>query len=395
MNDALPLITQPDLSGKRILTRVDFNATTNADDRIIDSFKIKENAPTINYIAKKKTKIILLSHRSSVVQDGKKITPSFKPLIGQIENLLKHRITLLDPLDLAQAQKIIKRANFGEIFFFDNTRLHPAEVKADIQHAKALAKLGDVLVYDAFASYRPETTTVVLPRFLPTYIGFTMQQEMKMLSAIFKKPRRPLVCIIGGAKTEVKVGIVRKFLQFADTIVLGGSVANTFLTAWGIHLGASLVDHDMVATARDLLWQALHSRVALELPHDFIVGKAGQANVLALHHTQIASSYAAFDIGPATRKRYQSIISRAGTIVWNGPMGKYEDRLFRAGTLSVLDAIIQARGKKIVGGGDTITSLPKRKRKALDHVSTGGGAMLVFLESGTTPPIEAIKKYGS
>lgn len=217
-----------------------------------------------------------------------------------------------------------------------------------------------------------------------------------MLSSIFKNPKRPLICIVGGAKTEVKVGIVRRFLSSADTVILGGGVANTFLHAWGIHLGSSLVDREMVSVARELLWLALHSRVALELPHDFIVSRVGTNNsIRSVLHTEITPEYRALDIGPLTQKRYRDLIQQAGTIVWNGPMGKYEQKEFRAGTMAVLDAIVSSKAKKIVGGGDTITALPEAKRQTIDHISTGGGAMLVFLESGTTPPIEAIRKHSN
>lgn len=390
----LPFITQAPLHGKTVLARVDFNVTVDGDDQILDASKILENLATINYLRQKKTKIVLFSHRSIVKENGKKIAPSFKELVPQIEKIINCKLRFLSPLELDQAEKEVKQAKHGAVFLFDNTRLHPAEEKLDTQYAKALAKLGDIFVYDAFASYRPEVTTVTLPRYLPTAIGFTMREEIRMLSSIFHKPKRPLIAVIGGAKTEVKVGIVRNFLHFADTIILGGSVANTFLQAWGIDLGGSKVDTEMVSVARELLWMALHSRVALELPHDFMISRVGSSNsIKSVLHTEIKSGFAAYDIGPATRKRYGSIIASSGTVVWNGPMGMYEKEVFRAGTTSILDAIISSKAKKIVGGGDTITALPEEKRKKIDHISTGGGAMLVFLESGATPPIEAIRKY--
>lgn len=393
MQQNLPLVSSAPLFKKTVLVRVDFNVTVDDANNIREASKIIENIPTIDYISKQQTKVILFSHRSTIKKAGKKIKPSFRPLLTQIEKIIKKRIRLLDPRDLNKAKRAIDSGK-NQLFLFDNTRLHPGEETSDTRYAKDLARLGDVFVYDAFASYRPEATTVGIPRFLPTYIGFTMDKEITMLSSIFKNPRRPLVAIIGGAKTEVKVGIVRKFLSFADTVVLGGSVANTFLRAWGIDLGASLVDAEMVSVARELLWLALHSRVALELPHDFMVSHYKERTApKAVHHLEIGRSYAAFDIGPETQKRYRSIVHQAGTVVWNGPMGLYEKAEFQGGTLALLDAIATARAKKIIGGGDTITALPDIKRKNIDHISTGGGAMLVFLESGTTAPIEAIRKY--
>lgn len=394
MKASLPRINQAKIAGKTVLARVDFNVTVDDDNVILDATKVLENLPTIHYLLKHKVKVLLFSHRSTVKVDSVKTKPSFLPLLPQIEKIINHKLHLLDPRDLGRAKEEIAKSPFGTVFLFDNTRLHPGEEIGDITYAKELAKLGDTFIYDAFASYRPEATTVALPRFLPTYIGFTMQREIAMLSSIFKKPKRPLLSIIGGAKTEIKVGIVRRFLQVSDTIILGGGVANTFLHAWGIHLGSSLVDIEMIPVARELLWMALHSRVALELPHDFIIAPQKDLdNIREVSHTDIAPDYAALDIGPATRRRFDSIIQQAGTIVWNGPMGKYEDPRFSSGTLSVLESIIKTKAKKIVGGGDTITALPKEKRGAIDHISTGGGAMLVYLESGTTPPIEAIRKY--
>lgn len=397
MNKSLPIITSADIKGKTVLARVDFNVTVNEQNVIVDRTKILENIPTINYLINGGAKkIVLFSHRSILKKNGAKEKTSFEPLIKELENTLKHRIHLVDPRDVDAAEATIKKSNNNELILFDNTRLHPSEETCDTRYGKRLSSLGDLFVYEAFASYRPETTTVVLPRFLPTYIGFTMQQEISVLSSIFKKPKRPLICIVGGAKTEVKVGIVRKFLEFADTVILGGAVANTFLHGWGIHLGSSLVDMEMVSVARELLWLALHSRVALELPHDFTVGRIGSKNhIRSVLHTEITPEYAAFDIGPSTRKRYAEIIKTAGTVVWNGPMGKLEDEEFRFGTKAVLDAMIESKAKKIIGGGDTITALSRQERTKIDHISTGGGAMLVFLESGTTAPIEAIQKYTS
>lgn len=390
----LPRVSNQSFKNLTVLARVDFNVTVDEKNRIRDASKILENIETINYLANQGAKILLLSHRSTEKRDGQKTKPSFRLLIKEIETILKKKLQLIDICTLSRARKEIATLDKGEIALFDNTRLHPGEETCDTSYGRELAKLGDIFVYDAFASYRPETTTVVLPRFLPTFVGFTMEKEITMLSSIFHKPRRPLICIIGGAKTEVKVGIVRRFLAVADTVVLGGSVANTFLKAWGIELGGSLVDEEMVIVAKELLWLALHSRVALELPHDFLISKIGSSKSIRIaSHTKIRSGFSAYDIGPATCKRYSKIIGEAGTVVWNGPMGLYEREEFRQGTLSILDSVVSSSATKIVGGGDTITALPKHKRKGIDHVSTGGGAMLVFLESGTTPPIEAIRKY--
>ena len=394
MKSDLPFIREAKVKGKTVLARVDFNVTVDENDQIKDFTKIKENVETINYLLKAgATRIILMSHRSTIKRNGTKEKPSFAPLVSQIEKVLKHKIVLLDPRDLEGAKARIAE-NGTQLFLFDNTRLHPAESGADTFYGKQLAALADVFIYEAFASYRPETTTVVIPRYLPTYIGFTMAQEIDQLSSIFSKPKGPVVCIIGGAKTEVKVGIVRRFLQSADTVILGGGVANTFLHGWGIYMGASLVDTDMVNVARELLWLALHSRVALELPNDFIVSRVGTGNsVRSVLHTEITPEYGAFDIGPVTQMRYKALIKSAGTVVWNGPMGLFEREEFSGGTNAILDAIVKTEAKTIVGGGDTITALPQSKRSKIDHISTGGGAMLVFLESGTTPPIEAIRKY--
>ncbi len=228
-----------ELENKTVLLRVDFNVPVDNYNRIKNAAKIKQSLPTIKYLFKQKATIILLSHRSEIKGTGEK--PSFKPLVKQISSIIGKKIHFLNILDLKLAQKKISRLKSGEIALFENTRHHPGEEINDEKFAKELASLGHYFVYDAFPSHRPEVSTVGLTKMLPSIFGFSVQKEVEMLTKVTNNPKKPFVAIIGGAKTEIKVGLVEKFIETADTIILGGAVANTFLKAMGKNLGKSLV----------------------------------------------------------------------------------------------------------------------------------------------------------
>lgn len=378
-----------DLKNKTVLLRVDFNVPVDKNDKIKSSAKIKQSLPTIKFLLKNKASVILLSHRSEI--KGTKIKPSFKPLVDQIAKIIGKKITFLSILDLKKAQKAISKLKPGALMLFENTRHHPGEEINDDKFAKDLASLGHYYVYDAFPSHRAEVSTVGLPKMIPSTFGFAVQKELEMLTKITQNPRQPFVAIIGGAKTEIKVGLVEKFIETADAIILGGAVANTFLKAMGNNVGKSLVDEEMIPLAQKLIEKAKTTRVKLFLPEDVLVAHFETfTDIKIKHHSELEEHEAIFDIGPITLRNYDKIIRTAQTIVWNGPLGKYEQEDFARGTKALLNLIAKYQNTSIIGGGDTLGLIDSKIKKNITYLSTAGGAMLKFLEKGTTPPIEAI-----
>lgn len=378
-----------ELANKTVLLRVDFNVPVDNNNIIKNAAKIKQSLPTIKYLLKQKAKVILLSHRSEIKGSG--IKPSFKPLVKQISKIIGKKIHFLNILDIKKAEKKITGLKQGSVVLFENTRHHPGEEVNDEKFAKDLAGLGHYFVYDAFPSHRPEVSTVGLTKFIPSLFGFSVQKEVEMLTKVTKDPKKPFVAIIGGAKTEIKVGLVDKFIETADSIILGGAVANTFLKAMGINLGKSLVDDDMIPLARKLLQKAERSNVKVLLPEDVVVAHHESFRGIKIkHHSQISSDEAIFDIGPETLNNYDQVIKTASTIVWNGPLGKYEHKAFVKGSKDLLSLVAKYNNVSIIGGGDTLELIDSKLKKNITYVSTAGGAMLKFLEKGTTAPVEAI-----
>lgn len=384
-------ISKINFKNKKVLLRVDFNVPVDQNNQIKNDAKIRESLKTIQHLFKQKAIIIILAHRSEV--KGSDTKPSYKPLISQISKILRKPITFLDILNLKNAKNIIDKLKPGEIAMFENTRFHPGEEINDEKFSKQIASLGDIYVYDAFPSHRPHASTVGLTKHLPSVIGFQANREVAMLRKVTKNPKKPVLAMIGGAKTEIKVKLVEKFISTSDYIILGGAVANTFLKALGFNLGKSLVDEEMVPIARKLIHLALKSRVKLLLPEDVIVAHHQKMNNIKIkHHSELDDDEAIFDIGPKSLELYESVISKAKTVVWNGPFGKYENPEFIKGTKKLLSYVAKYENISILGGGDTLGIIDAKTKKNITYVSTAGGAMLKFLEKGTIAPIEAIEK---
>ena len=276
----------------------------------------------------------------------------------------------------------------------ENIRFYKGEEGNDRSFAKHLASMADYFVNDAFGtSHRVHASIVGIAEFLPSFAGLLMAKEVQMISEAVEKPQKPFLLLIGGAKTPEKISVIERLLDVADTVVLGGAIANTFLAAWGFGMGRSMVDYEMVEMARVVFWKTTRNHSALILPQDVIISDMDRKlRPKVVDYNLVPHNVAIYDIGPKTLEHYKELIKQAGTIIWNGPMGLYEDPRFAKGTDEVLKCISESRAVSIVGGGDTLTSIHNKEYlDKISHVSSGGSAMLAFLEKGTLPGIEVLQ----
>lgn len=380
----LPDITKAAVRGKRVLVRADFNVSMAGDNKIANDTRIREEIPTIEYLLEKGASVILLSHLGR----PKGIQPQFSLscVAKRLEELLKRPVLF--------AKDCLTHVPKGDVVLCENVRFHEGEEENDPAFAKRLAHLGDVFVNDAFGTaHRAHASTVGIAAHLPSYAGLLLSREVRMISKAAFHPKRPLLVIIGGGKTPEKIRVIEKLLDVADTIYLGGAVANTFFATWGIGVGVSKVDHEMIEMAREVLWKATRVKSQLLLPSDVMVSNADRTSLpIALPYNKVPLGLGIYDIGPSARIELGDIIKTAKTIIWNGPMGLYEDERFAAGTIYTCEHIAASSATSIVGGGDTISTIKNASILAkIDLVSTGGSAMLEFIEKGTLPVIEALK----
>jgi len=383
-----------DLADKRVLVRVDYNVTLDDGFAISDDTRIRQTLPTLNYLLTKGCTLILISHlgRPEGKPDPKysllPVARHLKAILGKKVNFVKNYLT---PADQIKIKKFPK----GSVVLLENLRFYKGEEANLPGFAKKLASLAQVFVNDGFGvSHRAHASTVGVTQYLPSVAGLLLEREVDMISKALDKPKKPMVSIIGGAKTETKINLIDKLMEKSDSILLGGCIANTFLKAWGYETGRSKVDHEAVETARSLLWKASRVQCALMLPSDVVLGnkETGFVNGV-VEVNKIDPSLQVLDIGPKTKAEFGHVISRAGTIVWNGPVGLIEMKEFSRGTDFIFYAICQNKeAVSVVGGGDTLASLRKKEYlSGITHLSTGGGAMLEFIEKGSLPGIDALQ----
>jgi 3-phosphoglycerate kinase len=379
-----------DLKEKRVLVRADFNVDFDEKGEIFDDYKIEKTLPTINYLLEKKAKIILMSHLGK--PDGKpKAKYSLKPIARRLEEHLKKPVKFLPDCRGFRVERAVKAIKPGEIILLENVRFHLQEEKNDSNFAREIAKLGEIYINDAFGcAHRGHATTSAITKFLPSGMGFLMEEEIKTLSHALEKKLPPLVAIVGGVKIETKLKLIENLLKEAAHLILGGKIAYEILAAKGLCLTGYIPGEEIVKTLEriDMTCPKLH----LPIDGAFLLknGSGGYFRTAAL--AQLRKEETFFDIGPETASIFGEVIKTAKTVIWNGPMGKFEDERFAKGSLAIADAIIRSRAFSIVGGGDTCTFLRKYNLlKEFDFVSTGGGAMLTFLEREKLPALEALK----
>jgi phosphoglycerate kinase len=389
-------IDKVDISNKRILLRADFDVALDAHNAIADDFRIRQRIPTLKYLLKKKNKIICVSKLGRPKERDLKL--SLKIVARRLQRYLPEiKIRLIDDF-ITEKQATFTNQKENEILVLENIRYYPEEKQNDKAFAQKLASLADVYVNDAFAMcHRKEASVVGIPLFLPGYAGLQLKREIKMITAVTKNPKKPMVVIIGGAKISTKIAVISRLIEIADYVILGGGLANVFFKAEGYAIGKSICEDKMTTNAIELLALAKQKETKIILPNDVLIGDPKNTEkrgvVVKIQENNIPKSKMILDIGPETKAKYGSLIARAHTIIWNGPVGLFENPAYRQGTDFIYYAIAHNPDAiSIVGGGDTLSAISKKEYLTnITHVSTGGGAMLEFIEKGTLPGIEALK----
>ncbi|MFN4212922.1 MAG: phosphoglycerate kinase [Microgenomates group bacterium] len=382
-------IDEVEIKRKTVLLRVDFNVSLNPDHSISNDERIKQSLPTITYLLKNDNRLIIISHLGRPKSYDK--TLSLKIVVDQLKKYLPNVPILLEKnFDQIKEKK-------ETIVVLENIRFFPEEKNYSEKFAKKLAFLADIYVNDAFGvCHRTDTSVIGPPKFIPAYGGLLLKKEVETISKVIKNPKKPFVAIIGGAKISTKLPLLYKLTEIADYLLIGGGLANTFFCAQGLEIGQSFCEYEQVAAARKLLFHAAQKKTAVILPSDVIIGdpKNSENGGEVKKIDEIPKGAIILDIGPQTQAQFGSIIAKAKTIIWNGPIGLFENKAFRRGTDFIYYAITQnSQATSIVGGGDTLAAISKKEYlDKITHISTGGGAMLEFIEKGTLPGIEALKK---
>lgn len=391
----LNTIRDADLTGKRVLIRVDFNVPLK-EGVVKDDTRIRAALPTIEYILSQKgASLVVMSHFGR--PKGKK-NPEFSmaPIGKRFAELLGKPVKIAPDVIGPEVEKEVKALKAGEVLLLENVRFYPDEEANNPDYAKALASYGDVYVNDAFGTaHRAHASTEGVAHFLPSYAGFLIEKEVKFMAPLLENPAHPFVAIIGGAKVSSKIGVLQSLLRTCDTMVIGGGMAYTFLTVQGHKVGKSLVEADYLDTARDFLKAAAEKKVNVILPVDHIAAEAFDENAapVAVDGIDIPDNLMGMDVGPKTIALIKDAISKAQSVVWNGPLGVFEFDSFAKGTLDIAKAVADCKGTTVVGGGDSVAAVNKfGLADKLSHVSTGGGASLEFLQGLPLPGIVALQK---
>ncbi|MFZ0058302.1 MAG: phosphoglycerate kinase [Pseudolabrys sp.] len=393
---AFRTLDRVDVKGKRILMRVDLNVPVE-NGVVTDSTRIERVAPAITEIADKGAKVILLSHFGR--PKGRDPTQSLKPVAAEVARIIKRPVKFADDCIGEPAEQAVDAMKPGEILCLENTRFHAGEEKNDPVFVAELAKLGDIWVNDAFsAAHRAHASTEGLGHKLPAYAGRTMQAELEALAKALENPQRPLVAIVGGAKISTKLDLLGNLLDKVNALIIGGAMANTFLLAQGKNVGKSLVETDLVSTAREIMDKAKAGKREIILPVDVVVAEKFEAHASSrvVDTGKVGVTDMILDIGPRSIEQVISVLARAKTLVWNGPFGAFEMEPFDNGTAEVAEAVAEltAVGKlvSVAGGGDTVAALNVAGvADRLTYVSAAGGAFLEWLEGKRLPGVEVLR----
>ena len=385
-----------DVKGKKVLVRVDYNVPVDEHGAIVDDTRIRETIPTINYLIDRNAKIILASHMGRPKGERK---PEFSlyPVAKRLERLLKKEVKFAPDCVGTDVEKMVSQLKEGDVLLLENLRFHKEEEKNDAEFAKALAKLSDVYVIDAFGTcHRKHASMYGIKDYIkPIVMGFLLERELKFFEKALLNPQRPVLAFVGGAKVSSKLGVLNHLIDRVDKIFVGGAMAFTFIKAMGYNTGSSLVEDDMLTQSREIIEKAKERGVKFYLPVDFVCGQAvsDQTPVIEVAWQEIPQGWMGLDIGHASLSLISEIIKDVQTIIWNGPMGVFELDKFKKGTFELAHMIADSPALSIAGGGDTDYAIHKAGvADRIGYISTGGGAFLELLEGKTLPCLEAITK---
>lgn len=387
-------LDQIDVSGKKVLVRVDFNVPMDKSGKVTDDTRVKASLATLNYIREKGARVIVTSHLGR--PKGKRVEEySLKPVAPVLAGLLHREVPFIDDCIGDAALQAVAAMKAGDVILLENLRFHPGEDKNDDAFAQELARLCDVYINDAFAvSHRAAASNTAITKFVPLCAaGFLLKNEIEYFNKAMKNPARPLAAIIGGAKVSDKIKVLENVLDNVDRLIIGGGMAFTFLKAQGFNVGKSLCETDMLELALKIMDKARAKNVQFLLPADAVIAQAAsaEAETKIVDVKNIPDDWMGLDIGPASIAAFSEAVKTAKTIVWNGPLGMFELAPFSKGTFTLVDAAVASGALTIVGGGDTDTAIHKTgKSDKISYISTGGGAFLELLEGKTLPAVAAL-----
>lgn len=381
-----------EVAGKKVFVRVDFNVPLQ-DGSITDDTRIRETLPTIKFLVEQGAKVILASHlgrpKGAVVEELR-----LTPVAVRLSELLGKKVVKADEAVGDKVQALVDGLANGDVLLLENVRFYAGEEKNDPELAKAFAALADVYVNDAFgAAHRAHASTEGIAHHLPAVSGLLMEKELEVLGKALNNPDRPFTAIIGGAKVKDKIDVIDNLINLADNIIIGGGLSYTFLKAQGHEIGKSLVDNEKLDLALGFIQKAKDKGVNFLLPVDIVVSDdfSADANTQIVDISGIPADWEGIDIGPKTRELYAETIKNSKLVVWNGPMGVFEIEPFSHGTRAVGQACAETSGYTVIGGGDSAAAAEKfGLADKMDHISTGGGASLEFMEGKALPGVVAL-----
>lgn len=394
MNYNKMTVSDADLSGKKVLLRCDFNVPQDKTTGAITSDKrIVASLPTIRYLLEHGAAVIACSHLGKPKGTWKE-SLTLAPVAQRLSELLGMEVIFAKDIIGEDAQAKAAALQPGQLLLLENLRFDPREEKNDPEFAKALADMAELYVSDAFGTvHRAHASTAGVAAYLPAYAGLLVEKELSVMGKALDDPKRPFVAILGGAKVSDKIGVINNLLEKADTIIIGGGMAYTFLKAQGGEIGTSLLEADRLDYAREMLQKAADRNVRLLLPVDTAIGDsfAADCNSQIVDSKSIPANWMGLDIGPETVQLFTDAVKGAGTVVWNGPMGVFEFPAFAVGTEAIAKALAESGAVTIVGGGDSAAAVEKLGYAArMTHISTGGGASLEFLEGKELPGVACL-----